>query len=221
MKLLIVEDETELRELLVKQLKKNYSVDSCEDGIKALEFTNVYDYDLILLDWMLPGKDGLEVLSTLRAQKNDTPVLFLTARNAIGDRVTGLDSGADDYLTKPFSFDELEARIRVLIRRHAKMAPLMQVADLVLDTNTKKVTRGGNPIELTQKEYLLLEYLMYNKGSILTRSQLEQHVWSSDYALGSNIVDVYIRYLRKKIDSNSDVKLIHTIRGIGYCLEEK
>ena len=221
MKLLIVEDETELRELLVKQLKKNYSVDSCEDGITALEFTNVYDYDLILLDWMLPGKDGLEVLSTLRAQKNDTPVLFLTARNAIGDRVTGLDSGADDYLTKPFSFDELEARIRVLIRRHAKMAPLMQVADLVLDTNTKKVTRGGTPIDLTQKEYLLLEYLMYNKGSILTRSQLEQHVWSSDYALGSNIVDVYIRYLRKKIDSNSDVKLIHTIRGIGYCLEEK
>ncbi len=220
MRILIVEDEQDLQNILVKRLKaEHYSVDACGNGRDALDYIAMASYDLIVLDIMIPGIDGLEVLRRMRDERNTTPVLLLTAKDAIEDRVKGLDSGADDYLVKPFAFDELLARIRVLMRRQTgSTSNVFEMADLVVDCNTHKVTRQGKAIELSSKEFAILEYMIRNKEVVLTRDKIEQHVWNYEYEGGSNIVDVYIRYLRKKIDSGFDVKLIHTVRGAGYVL---
>ncbi|MDO4976323.1 MAG: response regulator transcription factor [Eubacteriales bacterium] len=222
MRILIVEDEKDLCELLKKRLKKEYTIDVCMDGESALDYIDIYQYDLILLDIMLPKMDGITVLKRIRNQRNTTPVLLLTAKGSISDRVDGLDAGADDYLVKPFAFEELQARIRVLLRRNASANPsdILQVADLIMNTKTKIVTRGGEEIALTTKEYKLLQYMMRNPNAVLTRDQLEQRAWDSSFEGGSNIVDVYIRYLRKKIDANQEIKLIRTVHGKGYRLGE-
>ena len=220
MKILIVEDEKGIRDLLVKRLKKHYSVDACEDGESALDYIRVYTYDAIVLDIMLPKIDGIQVLKHIRNAGNDVPVIMLTAKGEIEDRVAGLDAGADDYLIKPFAFDELLARLRVMTRRKASAKQTtLSAGDLILDTVSKTVTRAGNPINLTAKEYMLLEYMMLHPNITLTRSQLEQQAWNSRFEGGSNIIDVYIRYLRKKIDTGYDVKRIKTVYGMGYRLE--
>ncbi len=220
MKILIVEDEKDIRDLLVKRLKKHYSVDACEDGESALDYIRVYTYDAIVLDIMLPKIDGIQVLKHIRNAGNDVPVIMLTAKGEIEDRVAGLDAGADDYLIKPFAFDELLARLRVMTRRKASAKQTtLSAGDLILDTVSKTVTRAGNPINLTAKEYMLLEYMMLHPNITLTRNQLEQQAWNSRFEGGSNIIDVYIRYLRKKIDTGYDVKRIKTVYGMGYRLE--
>ncbi len=221
MKILFVEDQKELRDILEKRLKKEYSMDSCGDGETALDFLSVYSYDLVLLDIMLPKMDGISVLKWMRRRKISTPVLLLTAKSDIKDRVLGLDSGADDYLVKPFSYDELLARIRVLVRRNTNhLTSVLRVGDLEIDTVNKTVSRDGTPIALTAKEFRLLEYMMHHPGVLLSRDQLSQRAWDSTFEGGSNIVDVYIRYLRKKIDDGYTHKMIRTIRGQGYRLEE-
>ncbi|HIR14807.1 MAG TPA: response regulator transcription factor [Candidatus Choladousia intestinavium] len=221
MKILFVEDQKELRDILEKRLKKEYSVDACGDGETALDFLSVYSYDLVLLDIMLPKMDGMSVLKWMRRRNISTPVLLLTAKSDIKDRVRGLDSGADDYLVKPFSYEELLARIRVLVRRNSsQLTSVLKVGDLEIDTVSKTVTRQGNPITLTSKEFRLLEYMMHYPGILLSRDQLSQRAWDSTFEGGSNIVDVYIRYLRKKIDDGYEHKMIRTIRGQGYRLEE-
>ncbi len=221
MKILFVEDQKELRDILEKRLKKEYSVDACGDGETALDFLSVYSYDLVLLDIMLPKMDGMSVLKWMRRRNISTPVLLLTAKSDIKDRVRGLDSGADDYLVKPFSYEELLARIRVLVRRNSsQLTSVLKVGDLEIDTVSKTVTRQGNPITLTGKEFRLLEYMMHYPGILLSRDQLSQRAWDSTFEGGSNIVDVYIRYLRKKIDDGYEHKMIRTIRGQGYRLEE-
>lgn len=220
MKILVVEDEKDLRDILKTRLEKHYSVDACGDGEEALDYFRVYTYDIIVLDIMLPKLDGISVLRHIRNSGSNVPVLLLTAKSGIEDRVTGLDAGADDYLVKPFAFDELLARLRVLSRRNTKhTSHILTARDLVVDTSSKTVTRGGRPISLSAKEYMLLEYLMYHQNMPLTRNQLEQQAWDERFEGGSNIVDVYIRYLRKKIDDGFDTKMIKTVRGIGYCLE--
>ena len=222
MRMLIVEDEKELRELLQKRLSKEFTIDTCGDGEEALDFLGVYSYDVLLLDIMLPKVDGLTVLRQIRGQGSKAYVILLTARGSVSERVEGLDAGADDYLVKPFAFDELQARIRVLLRRgeHANdVSDILQVGDLVMNTKTKTVTRKGREISLTGKEYFLLQYMMRNPGTVLTRDQLEHRAWDSSFAGGSNIVDVYIRYLRKKIDAGEDFKMIRTVHGAGYRLE--
>lgn len=220
MKILIVEDEKGIRDLLVKRLKKHYSVDACEDGESALDYIRVYTYDAIVLDIMLPKIDGIQVLKHIRNAGNDVPVIMLTAKGEIEDRVAGLDAGADDYLIKPFAFDELLARLRVMTRRKASAKQTtLSAGDLILDTVSKTVTRAGNPINLTAKEYMLLEYMMLHPNITLTRNQLEQQAWNSRFEGGSNIIDVYIRYLRKKIDTGYGVKRIKTVYGMGYRLE--
>ncbi len=198
MRILVAEDERDLNEILCKKLRsEDYCVDGCFDGEEALDYLASVDYDAVILDIMMPKRSGLEVVEQLRRQGNQTPVLFLTARDSIDDRVTGLDAGADDYLVKPFAFDELLARLRVMTR----------------------VERGGAELKLSAKEYALLEYLIRNKGVVLSRIQIEENIWGFDYEGSSNIVDVYIRYLRRKIDKDHPVKLIHTIRGSGYVLK--
>lgn len=220
MRILIVEDENDLRNVLEKRLKKQYTVDACANGADALDYIAVYTYDIILLDIMLPKVDGLSVLRRIRSAGNHTPVLLLTAKNLVEDRVRGLDAGADDYLVKPFAYEELMARIRVLMRRSAlSSVNILQVGDLTLDIETQSVTRAGRKIILTPKEYLLLEYMMHNPNVVLTRRQLEQRVCDQAYEGASNLVDVYIRYLRRKIDDGFDEKMIRTVRGSGYCLE--
>ena len=222
MKILLVEDQKDMREILAKRLKKEYSVDVCEDGKEAVDYLSVYSYDMVVLDIMLPKMNGIEVLKWMRNKKLETPVLLLTARNSIEDRVNGLDSGADDYLVKPFSYEELMARIRVLTRRNSKQSTaILQIEDLCMDTVRKSVTRGEKVIQLTAKEYMLLEYMMHYPHMILTRNQLEQRAWDSNFEGGSNIVDVYIRYLRRKVDEGFDKKLIHTVRGQGYRLGDE
>jgi len=221
MKLLLVEDEMDLRNILEKRLKKEFSVDACGDGESALDYLAVYNYDLIILDIMLPKIDGISVLRTVRQKGMTMPILLLTAKGSIEDRVSGLDAGADDYLVKPFAFEELMARLRVLIRRQGQqISNLLQVGDLTLDIATHKVMRSGKEISLSSKEYMLLEYLMQHPNIILTRNQLEQCAWNNSFEGGSNIVDVYIRYLRKKIDDGFEQKMIRTVRGAGYCLED-
>jgi heavy metal response regulator len=222
-RVLIVEDEISLSRIITKRLREEgYSVDACLDGQEGSCFAEMAEYDCIILDWMLPGMDGLSLLKNLRSKGITTPVLILTARDAIEDRVAGLDTGADDYLVKPFSFDELLARLRAILRRPGESkGTTLSIADLTLDTVSHSVTRSDNILELTSKEYAVLEYLLRNKGRILTRSQIAEHVWSYDFDYSSNIVDVYIRYLRGKIDDGFDKKLIHTIRGSGYVLKEK
>lgn len=222
MRLLYVEDEPSLLEVTAKRLKaEGYGVDTCMDGMEALDYIELTEYDAVILDIMLPGRDGLSILREMRAQGNRTPVLLLTARDTVADRVAGLDTGADDYLVKPFSFEELSARIRVLLRRVTPdaAANLLTLADLTMDLGARRVARSGKEITLSQKEYAVLEYLLRNQGAVLTRDQIEQHVWSYDFEGGSNVVDVYIRYVRKKIDADFEPKLIHTIRGMGYVLK--
>ena len=221
MRILVAEDERDLNEILCKKLRsEDYCVDGCFDGEEALDYLASVDYDAVILDIMMPKRSGLEVVEQLRRQGNQTPVLFLTARDSIDDRVTGLVAGADDYLVKPFAFDELLARLRVMTRkRGGERSNLFTIDDLTLDIRSKRVERGGAELKLSAKEYALLEYLIRNKGVVLSRIQIEENIWGFDYEGSSNIVDVYIRYLRRKIDKDHPVKLIHTIRGSGYVLK--
>ena len=212
MRILVVEDEPELNRLLTKRLKSaGYSVDSCMDGRDALDHLPGAEYDALVLDIMLPGISGLEVLRRMRSASNTTPVLLLTARDSIEDRVIGLDAGADDYLVKPFAFDELLARLRVLLRRKSgAVSDVITIADLVVDCAGRTVERAGRPVTLSSKEFAVLEYLARNSGVVLSREKISRHIWNYDYEGGSNVVDVYIRYLRKKLDEGFEPKLIHT-----------
>lgn len=223
MRVLLAEDERDLNHIITRKLKQDgYSVDSCHDGEEAMEALDAADYDAVILDIMMPKADGFEVLGRLRQSGKMTPVLFLTARDAIEDRVRGLDCGANDYLVKPFSFEELMARIRAMTRSSFGMADnTLSVADLVMDCGAHTVQRAGVEIALSAKEYALLEYLMRNRGIVLSREKIENHIWNFDYEGGTNVVDVYIRYLRKKLDDGYEKKLIHTVRGSGYVLREE
>lgn len=222
MRILVVEDERDMNSVITKKLiSDGYSVDSCYDGLDALDYMMTATYDAIVMDIMMPRLDGIETVKRIRAKKDTTPVIFLTARDSISDRISGLDTGANDYLVKPFSLDELCARIRALTRRSANNPTnIYIVCDLVLDSEKRSVTRAGSDIKLSSKEFALLEYLIRNAGKVLSREKIESNIWSFDYEGGTNVVDVYIRYLRKKIDDNSEVKLIHTVRGSGYVLKE-
>lgn len=222
MRLLIVEDEKDLNRVISKRLEgEGYSVDRCFDGEEALDFIAAGEFDAIIMDIMMPKLSGLDVLRIIRAEKNSTPVLLLTAKDSVSDRVAGLDAGAEDYLVKPFAFEELLARIRVMTRKSAgNTTNVFTAADLTLDIGSHTVTRAGNEISLSAKEFDILEYLIRNKGIVLSREKIENHVWNFDYCGGTNVVDVYIRYLRKKIDDDYDIKLIQTIRGKGYVLRE-
>ena len=223
MRLLYAEDEEDLNRIVTKKLtEEGFSVDSCFDGREAIDNIQFTEYDAVILDIMMPHSDGYAVLKELRKLKKNTPVLFLTARDSIEDRVTGLDSGANDYLVKPFSFEELLARIRVLTReKHGLTENILSIGDLELNLSSHIVTRGGTEITLTSKEYQLLEYLLYNKEKVLSREKIENHIWNYDYEGGTNVIDVYIRYLRKKIDDGFPTKLIHTVRGAGYVIREE
>ena len=221
MKILVVEDEKDLNRVITKHLKKNnYSVDSCFDGEEALDYISHGEYDLIITDIMMPKIDGYGFIKQLRNDKNSTPVIMLTAKDSLDDKILGLDSGADDYIVKPFEFDELLARIRVLMRRNYGFATnIIQVDDVVLDISKKQVFRNGQNIGLTGKEYEVLEYLMKNKESILSRDQILNHVWDYDYDGASNIVDVIIKNIRKKLDNGTDKTIIYTKRGLGYFVK--
>jgi len=220
MRLLLVEDNRRLSNSLCLTLQEDgYAVDTAYDGLDGQEMGMISSYDVIILDIMLPGKDGLEVCRELRDHHITTPILMLTARDALDDRVHGLDIGADDYLVKPFEVDELRARIRALLRRESSSkSGVLQVADLMLDPATHIVERAGQRIELTAKEFSLLEYLMRHPNHLITREMAEEHLWSYDHVVASNVVDVYIRRLRAKIDDPSPVKLFETMRGAGYRL---
>ena len=222
MRILIAEDERDLNRLLVKKLTaESYSVDACTNGEEALDCLACARYDAVILDIMMPKMDGLEVLKTMRRKKDTTPVLLLTARDSVEDRVRGLDLGADDYLVTPFAFEELSARIRVMLRKPEKeKSSVCSVADLHVHLDTRRVFRGEKEITLSSREFAVLRYLIQNAGIVLSREKLEQHIWNYDYAGGSNVIDVYIRYLRKKIDEGFEPKLIHTVRGAGYVLRE-
>ena len=222
MRILIAEDQKDLNKILVKKLTaEGYSVDTAFDGEEALDFIRMADYDGMILDINMPRKNGLEVVETIRKNGNYTPVLFLTARDSIEDKVTGLDIGANDYLVKPFSFEELMARVRALTRKTAESnTPIYCLCDLTLNSSSHTVTRGGQDIKLSAKEFSLLEYLFRSQGKVVTRENIENNLWNFDYEGGTNAVDVYIRYLRKKIDEGFEPKLIHTVRGVGYVLRE-
>ena len=222
MRLLFVEDEPDLREVLKKQLQgSGYSVDACGDGLEALDYLQLTAYDAVILDIMLPGVDGLSVLKKMRTAGDKTPVLLLTARGSVEDRVAGLDLGADDYLVTPFAFDELVARLRVLLRRsNGQVSNVLQCGGLEMDLNSRRVSRDGRELQLSAKEFAVLEYLLRNQGVVLARETIENHVWDYDFEGGSNVVDVYIRYLRKKVDDGFEKKLIQTVRGAGYVLKE-
>ena len=224
MRILVVEDEKKINDVIVKTLKKEkYGVDSCFDGEEALDYIFSVEYDIILLDIMLPKKDGFEVLKSMRKKGIKTPVLFLTARDQIEDRVRGLDLGADDYLVKPFAFEELLARIRVVLRKNSGSVEdsgnVLKIANLTVDCNKHEVFRDDVSIKLSAKEFSILEYMMRNKGRVVSKEKIEEHVWDFDYEGGSNIVEVYIKFLRKKIDNDFSPKLIHTIRRVGYVLK--
>lgn len=220
MRILIAEDEKDLNRILVSRLKEeHYSVDSCFDGQEALDYLASAEYDLAILDIMMPRLDGLSALRSIRRNGSSIPVLLLTAKDSIDDRVAGLDAGANDYLIKPFAFEELLARIRVLLRApKAPQSSCLRAGTLELHLDSHKVYRDGHEIRLSGKEFTLLRYLMQNQGIVLSRDKLEQHLWNYDYEGSSNVIDVYIRYLRRKIDTDPGHKLIHTIRGTGYVL---
>jgi heavy metal response regulator len=222
MRILLVEDDKKVASFIRKGLEEEgYAVDVAADGEAGLFMGLDRLHDLIILDVMLPKKPGFQVLRELRQAKAATPVLMLTARDTVEDKVQGLDAGADDYLTKPFVFAELLARVRALLRRRAETrSPRLQVADLVLDPATRSVTREGQPITLTNREFALLEYLMRNAGRVLTRTAITEHVWDYDFDSGTNVIDVYVNYLRKKVDAGREPKLLHTVRGAGYVLRE-
>ena len=224
MRILLVEDEAKVASFIRRALEEeSYAVDVCADGMQGLAFAREAKegcYDLIILDLMLPGLPGLEILKVLRKEQITAPVLILTARSQVDQKVKGLDAGADDYLTKPFAIEELLARVRALLRRGSgEAAGVLQVEDLILNPSTRDVTRGGRRIELTSKEYALLEYLMRNVGRVLTRPMIAEHVWNLDFDTFTNVIDVYVNYLRNKIDRGWDRKLIHTVRGTGYVLK--
>lgn len=220
MRILVVEDEPGVAHFLRQGLTESgYAVDVAEDGIEGLAYAASLDYDAIILDIMLPKMDGLSVLNHLREQKVQIPVLLLTARDKVDDRVRGLDIGADDYLVKPFAFNELLARLRALMRRPPlQNSPVIQVGDLELDPGRHLVRRAGQEIDLSPREFSLLEFLLRHPNQVLSRDQIMDHVWGLDFYSSTNVVDVYIGYLRKKIDRDFDTVLIHTVRGIGYCL---
>lgn len=222
MRILVAEDDPSLHKIITRRLTEaGYAVDDCYDGEEALDYMFSSEYDCILLDWMLPKKDGISALKEYRSEGRKTPVLILTAKDSIGDRVEGLDAGADDYLTKPFAFDELMARIRAMLRRNtSEKTSDLSVGDLTMHVASHTVTRAGQTIELTSKEYALLEYMLFNVGTVLTRSQIADHVWNYDFDYDSNVVDVYIKYLRNKIDKDFDLPLIHTVRGCGYVIKD-
>jgi heavy metal response regulator len=221
MRLLIVEDEKKVARFIRQGLEEEgYAVDMASDGEGGLVMALDRVHDLIILDINLPKMDGRRVLQELRRQKVMTPVLFLTVRATIEDKVLGLDAGADDYLTKPFAFQELVARVRALLRRRNEEAPaVLQIADLTLDPARRIATRGGEKIDLTLKEFALLEYFLRNPGRVLTRTMIIEHVWNYDFDTMTNVVDVYVNYLRKKIDAGRETKLIQTVRGMGYVLQ--
>lgn len=220
MRILVVEDEKRIADFLCRGLQgAGYAADIAPDGATAIDFVHATDYDLIILDLMLPDMDGLKVLEKIRNRKVGPPVLILSARGQLDDRVKGLEQGADDYLTKPFAFVELLARVRALLRRGQPTPEKLQVGELSLDCIRRKVTRAGEPIELAPKEFGILEYMMRNKGRPLSRTMIVEHVWDMDYDGLTNIVDVYIRHLRSKIDDRWPQKLIQTVRGIGYMID--
>jgi DNA-binding response OmpR family regulator len=221
MRVLVVEDERRLSGIIKRGLvEEGYAVDTAFDGEDAQFMAETTSYDVIILDIMLPKKDGIAVCKDLRAKKINTPILMLTARDSVEDRVKGLDSGADDYLIKPFAFSELLARVRALLRRESlSKTPRIQVGDLLLDTLTREAWRGDRKIDLTTKEYSILEYFMSHPNMVITRTMLEENGWDYEYDNMSNIIDVYIRRLRRKIDGDTDDSLIQTIRGAGYRLK--
>ncbi|OGP85986.1 MAG: DNA-binding response regulator [Deltaproteobacteria bacterium RBG_13_65_10] len=221
MRILVVEDEKKVAAFVRKGLEEEgYAVDVAIDGEKALYMAEMSDYDLIILDWMIPKKDGLAVLGQLRASGLTTPVILLTARDAVQDKVQGLNTGADDYLAKPFDFAELLARVRALFRRgKSDASTVLEVGDLRMDLLSRKVTRAGVAIDLTAKEYSLLEYFMRNTGKVLTRTMIAEHVWDVHFDSDSNVIDVYVNYLRNKIDRPFEPKLLQTVRGVGYALK--
>ncbi|HIM20677.1 MAG TPA: response regulator [Rhodospirillales bacterium] len=222
MRILVVEDDKKVAGFIKKGLEEEtYAIDVAYDGEDGLHFGSEGQYDLIILDIMLPKIDGLEILSQLRDQGRDTPILLLTAKDAVDDRVAGLNKGADDYLTKPFAFSELLARVRVLLRRgKAEVKTTLQISDLTLDLVSHNVNRGGDQIELTGKEYSLLEYFMRNQEKVLTRTMIAEHVWDYNFDTFTNVIDVYINHLRKKIDKGRESKLLHTLRGVGYIMKK-
>jgi heavy metal response regulator len=221
MRILLVEDDRKVASFIRKGLtEEGYAVDVAHDGEAGLFMGLDRLHDVIVLDVMLPGKPGFQVLRELRQAKVITPVLLLTARDAVEDKVQGLDAGADDYLTKPFAFAELLARVRALLRRgKAAQAPALQVADLTLDPAARTVKRGGETIPLTNREFALLEYFLRNPGRVLTRTMIAEHVWDYSFDAGTNVIDVYVNYLRKKVDAGREPKLIRTVRGVGYVLK--
>ncbi|MEW6736640.1 MAG: response regulator transcription factor [Acidobacteriota bacterium] len=222
MRILLVEDEDKVTRFIVRGLlAERYAVDTAKDGTSGLELATTYQYDLIILDLMLPKLSGTDILRKIREHNAQVPVLILTARDAIRDKVENFEAGADDYLTKPFAFEELLMRIKALLRRGSiNKTNLLKVADLELDRLTQQVKRAGRKIELTAKEYALLEYLMANTGRILSRAMIIEHVWDQSFEGAANIVDVYVRLLRNKIDAQHEQKLIRTVRGVGYVISE-
>ena len=221
MRLLVVEDQQDLNEIIVRKLKsEGYAVDTCLDGWEAMTFIEMTEYDGIVLDIMLPGITGLGILKKMRSAGNHTPVLLLTALGSVEDRVAGLDAGADDYLVKPFDFDELLARIRAMVRRRGTQSSnVISHRGLELDMAARTVHRDGREISLTAKEYSILEYLMQNIGRAMSRDRLSTHVWNYDYDGGSNVIDVYMHHLRKKLDTGHEEKLITTVKGVGYIIK--
>ncbi|SIO34786.1 two-component system, OmpR family, response regulator [Singulisphaera sp. GP187] len=223
MRVLVVEDNPDMGAHLEQGLREHgFAVDLVVDGKRGFEYASTGVYDLLILDRMLPGRDGLAILRSLRAAGVPTPAIFLTARSAVTDRVEGLDAGADDYLVKPFSFAELLARIRVVLRRGPEIQPpILRVGDLRLDPTTRLVERGGEPIELSAKQFALLHYLMRHVGQVVSRTMIQEHVWNYDFDGLTNVVDVHINRLRNKVDRGFDRPLIHTLRGVGYVLREE
>lgn len=222
MRILLVEDEEKISSFVARGLKEaHYVVDVAKDGEKGLFLAEVNEYDLLILDIRLPGCDGISICRQLRSKKKDVPILMLSVKNTADDKVRGLNCGADDYLTKPFVFKELLARVQALLRRHRpSQGGILKVADLELNQLTHKVLRQGKEIELTTKEYILLEYFMLNPGVVITRTMISEHVWHEDFDSLTNVIDVFVNYLRNKIDKDFSKSLIHTIRGSGYCLKE-
>jgi heavy metal response regulator len=223
MRILVIEDEKKVASFIKKGLEEeHYAVDTAYDGETGLYMADVNEYDLVVLDLMIPKIEGLEVLKRIRSNKNNVPVLVLTAKDTVEDIVKGLDFGCDDYLTKPFNFMVFLARIRALLRREKiEKEPLLKIADLTLSPVTHKVTRRGKEIELTSKEYALLEYFMRNPDKVLTRTMISEHVWDYHFDSLTNVIDVYVNYLRRKIDKDFEPKLIQTIRGVGYIMKRE
>jgi heavy metal response regulator len=223
MRILVVEDERKVASFVKRGLETvHYAVDVEHDGEAGLKRLLEREYDLVILDVMLPRLDGLSLMSEIRRRRIKIPVLLLTARVTVADKVMGLDLGADDYLTKPFAFEELLARVRALLRRGAAAVPTeLSISDLRLDPASRQVTRGGKRIELTPKEFALLEFLLRRREQVLSRTVIAQHVWGVNYDTFTNVIDVYVNYLRRKIDSGFDTKLIHSVRGVGYVLKEE